>query len=223
MNTNTPFRRASLTAGLALLLMAVLAPFAEFYVIPELIDLADPAATAAALTVEDGLFRAGVLSYLIVVVLDVIVAWGLYLVLKPVNSRLSLLAAWFRLVYSALFAAAILELTKVLPLLEGTPPANLGEEIISLVNSFRIGWQAALIFFSFHLLILGLLLFRSGFFPRFLGILVVIAGLGYLIDGIGNILVPSYSADIAVYTFIGELLLIFWLIWKGLGKGRLPE
>lgn len=217
------FRSASLTAGLALFFMALLAPFAEFYVLPELIDLADPAATAAALTVEDGLFRAGVLSYLIVVVLDIVVAWGLYLVLKPVHAGLSLLAAWFRLVYSALFAAAIMELTRVLPLLQGIPPLNLGEEIISLVEAFRVGWQAALIFFAFHLLILGLLIFRSGFFPRFLGILVTIAGVGYLVDGIGTLLFPGYGLDVAVYTFIGEVLLIFWLLWKGLGKGRLPE
>ena len=216
-------RRASLTAGLALLLMAVLAPFAEFYVIPELIYLNDPAATAAALTVEDGLYRSGVLSYLIVVILDILVAWGLYVVLKPVNAGLSLLSAWFRLVYSALFGAAIMELAKVLPIIEGTPPVGFGEEIVALVRDFYAGWEAALIFFAFHLLILGYLIYKADYFPKLLGILVAIAGLGYLVDGIGNILVPAYSADIAIYTFIGELLLIFWLIWKGLGKGRAPE
>jgi hypothetical protein len=70
---------------------------------------------------------------------------------------------------------------------------------------------------------LGILVFRSGKTGlRVLGILVVAAGLGYLVDGCGKVLVPNYSLTIAMYTFVGEPLLMFWLLWKGI-RGFAPN
>jgi hypothetical protein len=55
---------------------------------------------------------------------------------------------------------------------------------------------------------------------RILGILLVVAGLGYLIDSFGKLLLPNYNVTIAMYTFIGELLLMVWHLWKG---AKIPE
>jgi hypothetical protein len=49
-----------------------------------------------------------------------------------------------------------------------------------------------------------------------MGTLVIVAGLGYLIDGVGTLLVPNYSLTVATYTFIGEPVLMVWLLWKGI-------
>jgi hypothetical protein len=76
-----------------------------------------------------------------------------------------------------------------------------------------------MIVFGFHLLIIGYLIFRAGYMKRILGILLILASAGYLIDGIGNILSKDYNVTIALYTFIGELVLIFWLLIKG-GKSE---
>ena len=70
--------------------------------------------------------------------------------------------------------------------------------------------------FGLHLLGLGYLLFRSAHFPRFLGVLVAIAGGGYLADSFVTILVPDYAMSIGAFTFVGEALLILWLFWRAI-------
>ena len=84
------------------------------------------------------------------------------------------------------------------------------------INTFQIGWDMAMILFGLHLLLLGFISFRFGVIPKWLGALLAIAGLGYLIDSFGILLFPAYNIGIGEYTFFGELILIFWLLWKGI-------
>jgi Domain of unknown function (DUF4386) len=75
----------------------------------------------------------------------------------------------------------------------------------------------SLIIFGLDLFILGgMLVFQSGKVLRVLRILAIVAGLGYAVDGVGTHLVPNYSLTFATYTFIGEPLLMVWLLWKGI-------
>jgi hypothetical protein len=157
-----------------------------------------------------------------VAILDVVVAWALYIFLKPVNKSLSLLAAWFRVVYAAIFAIALNNLLTALQLinsadyLKAFEPNQLHAQVMSSLNAFTSGWDLGLAFFGLHLLVVGYLAFKSGYIPKFLGILLIIAGLGYLIDSLGKLLLPNYNVSIAMFTFIGEALLLFWLLWKGI-------
>jgi len=80
--------------------------------------------------------------------------------------------------------------------------------------SFSTIWVVGLILFGVHLLLIGYLAYRCGFVPRFLGILLVVAGLGYLVDGFGTVLASGYST-IGQFTFVGEVVFIFWLLIKG--------
>ena len=89
-------RKAAIVAGFGLLIMSILAPFANFYVFPSLIVPGDGATTANNIMANELLFRSGICSFIIVIILDVVVAWALYVLLKPVNKSLSLLTAWFR-------------------------------------------------------------------------------------------------------------------------------
>jgi hypothetical protein len=85
-----------------------------------------------------------------------------------------------------------------------------------LTDGFTDAWNIGLAIFGVSLLIVGYLVFKSGYLPKFLGILVVIAGLGYLIDNLGKLLSPNYNITLSMFTFIGEVLLIFWLLWRGI-------
>ena len=66
-----------------------------------------------------------------------------------------------------------------------------------------------------HLTLIGYLVYRSGFAPRIIGVLLVLAGVGYLIDEIGSVLVAGYALEISRFSFVGEAVLIFWLLIKG--------
>ena len=59
-------------------------------------------------------------------------------------------------------------------------------------------------------------MFISKYIPKYLGVLIFIAGCGYIIDGIGKIMFTDYNLQIAMFTFFGEVILIFWLLWKGI-------
>ncbi len=227
--TDVSQRTAAFVAGLGLLLMAILAPFANFYVLQNLVVANDATATAANIVASGGLFRLGLSSLLLVAVLDVVVAWALYVLLEPVSRSLSLLAAWFRVVYAAVFAVALIPLLGVLQLvsgadyLKGLEANQIQAQVMLSLSTFRSGWDLGLVLFGLHLLVLGYLVFKSGFIPQWLGILLVIAGLGYMVDSFGEFLIPNYSLSIARFTFVGEFLLIFWLLWKGIkGFGERP-
>ncbi len=215
-------RQAAIVAGIGLLLMALIAPFAEFSVRQSLIVPGDAATTATNLMANEFLVRISICIYLIVAILDVVVAWALYVFLKPVHQSLSLLAAWFRVVYAAVLAIVLVNFVMALHLLSGADYLAVFEtdqlyaQMMFLLNAFGDGWNMGLAIFGLHLLVLGYLVFKlSGAMPKILGILVMIAGLGYLIDGFGKLLLPNYHANVALFTFIGEVLLIFWLFFKG--------
>ncbi len=228
MNTNTsqftdgPLRKAAIVAGLALLIMAILAPIVQFGVLQKLVIPENAKATGENIMASATLFRTGIFIFLVVAILDVVVAWALYILLKPVNKRLSLLAAWFRVVYAAIFAIALTNLVNVLQLLTGADNLKALEvnqlyaQAMLSLSAFQSGWDIGLVIFGMHLLVVGYLAFKSGYIPKWLAVLLVIAGIGYMVDSFGKFFVPNYNLTIAGFTFIGEVLLIFWLLWKGI-------
>jgi len=218
-------RAASAVAGIGLLVMAVLA-FASVSALGNLVVTGDAAKTARNIVEHQLLFRTIICGFLIVAVLDVVVAWALYVFLRPAGRSIALLSAWLRVVYAALFAAALGNLLVAARLLadadalEAFGTGQLSAQEMMSVNAFNDEWRAALAIFGLHLLVLGYLVFKSGYVPRALGILVMIASLGYLIDSFGGIFSAGYNANVAQVTFIGEVLLMGWLLWKGV---RLKE
>jgi hypothetical protein len=211
-------RKVALIAGLGLLLMAVLAPIAHFGVLQTLIVPSDAADTVANITASEGTFRAGVAALLVVAMLDVLVAWGLYVLFRAVNETLALLVAWMRVVYAAVFAIAVANLVDVAQLLGSAQsamlePGQLQAQVMSSIASFENGWSIGLAVFGLHLVGLGALVFSSTRWSKLLGGLVVIAGGGYLVDSFATILVPDYGLTVSLVTFVGEALLIVWLFW----------
>jgi uncharacterized protein DUF4386 len=213
-------RTAALIAGLALLTMVIAAPFAELFVFPKLIVAGDAAETAQNILVNQALFRAALVGYLITFLCDLVAAWALYVFLKPVNENLSLFTAWFRLVYTVIAIIAFLNLVTVVRLLNsssGVDPSQFAAQVMSSLEAFRGSWYFGLLFFGIHLGLLGVLVLRSTYIPRLLGILLIIAGFGYLINALRPILFPTINIDFAQYTFYGELIFMVWLLVKGPG------
>jgi hypothetical protein len=162
-----------------------------------------------------GLFRLGAVGLIVVAILDVGVAWALYLVLRTVNPGLSLLGAWLRLAYAAIFAAAITGLFGALRAASVEPAQTL-----FLLTTFDQGWHIGLIVFGLHLGVVGLLVWRPGFFSRLVSVLLAVAAAGYVVDGLGTLLSPAYSLGLSRFTFVGEVVFIFWLLIRG---GTLPD
>jgi hypothetical protein len=221
---NKPQRRVALATGFSLLLMALLAPFAQFGVLKILIVPADAAATTNNIAASLGLFQAAIAAFLIVAILDVVVAWGFYVLLRPVNEGLALLVGSLRIVYAAVFAFALLNLVDAARFADsatGTAlqSSPLQAQVAASLASFDTGWHLALGIFGLHLVGLGALLYRFTA-PRLLAALVVLAGAGYLADSIGTILIADYGLTISTFTFVGEALLIFWLFWRAARGSR---
>lgn len=213
-NTRTISRTSSWVGGIALLLIAVLAGIGNFGALTPLITLGDAAKTADAITGSELQFRLGVLCMVIAAVLDLVVAAALFQILQPVNRMLALVAAWFRIAYVAVFVIAITQLALV-PGLLSDPKLGL-----NAIDAYYAIWRVGLILFASHLLVIGYLCFRSGFVPRWLGVLVAIAGIGYFIDGIGTIVVGGYQPTVSTMTFVGEVALIGWLLWTAARRTR---
>ncbi len=89
---------------------------------------------------------------------------------------------------------------------------QLQSEVLAQIQQFEDIWSLGLGLFGIHLLLIGWLAFRSGFVPRFIGVLVSIAGLGYLVDSFGGLLFATYTFELASFTFIGEVVLMIWLL-----------
>lgn len=221
-------RTASLTAGVSLLLMAALAGVGVFAAVGGLVTPGDATQTLADIRAADGLFRLGIASLIGVVALDVVVAWALHRVFRPVHPGASRLAAVFRLVYSGVFLVAIAELLGVLRLLEPEPrlealsPDLIQTEVMLRIDTFHDIWATGLVLFGLHLLIIGYLAYRAVVLPRFLGILVAIAGLGYVFDSLAGILAFDVP-EVSTITFPGEVLLALWLLTRSRRVGMLDD
>lgn len=218
---NQSLRRAGLIAGVALLTLAALAGYATIGIIGALVTNGDAAKTAHDILASHALFRIGVGSLVLGAVLDVIIAWALQIFFKPVHKNISTLAAIFRVTYAAIYVVAISQLSAAVNLLTNLEYAKaysvsqVHAEMLQKIDSFDTIWQTGLIFFGIHLLLIGYLAYRSTYVPKLVGILLIIAGLGYLVDSFGTIIITGYSADVGKFTFVGEAVLFIWLLLKG--------
>ncbi len=209
-------KQAALTAGLASLLMFAAAMAAEFLMRQRLIVPGSARETAAGILAEPVLFRSGILAYLLVLICDVLLAWALYVFLYRVHPALSLLSACFRLVYTTLFGMALSGLLKGFRRLQDP------ETALVYFNGFEDDWALALVFFALHLLLTGYLVYKSNSMPKWIGVLLILAGMAYFTDNICKLMLPDHSVYknvltllVAVPSIFGELGLAFWMLFRG--------
>jgi hypothetical protein len=229
-----PINKIARFAGFGYLIIFITGIFSNFFVLEGLVVPEDAAATARNIMQNGMMFRIGLVSFILMVVFDLLLAWALYILFRPVNKDLSLLSGWLRLVNGTVFGIALFGLVNVLQMINGAEnpgleAAPLPAQIMLSLDTFNHTWLIGLVFFGFHLILLGYLIIRSGYIPRIIGYLLIVAGIGYLIDSFANFLLPSYEdyADILMMIVVipgvvGELSLTLWLLIKG-GKLKLPQ
>ena len=219
---------ANRTARLAGALYLALMPFAFFgliYVPSVVVVPGDPARTSANIMASELLFRGGTVSHLVGQVIFVFLVLALYRLLKPVNDDHALV-----MVVLALLGVPMAFLNEVnhlaaLRLLGSTAygafSANeLQAQAMLFLDMRQDGILVTQVFWGLWLLPLGLLVVRSGFLPRLLGILLVVAGAGYVIDSGTSLLFPGFGATFSHFTFIGEVVFPLWLLIKGVSGRR---
>ena len=220
--------QAAKTAGIGYVFIIVLAIFAEFFVRTQLVIPGDATTTTSNLLANTMLFRVGITSYLIAAIFDVVVALALYVLLRPVNRSLALLAAWLRLVHATIFGMALQNLFSVLHLLSGArylkafKPEEIQAQVMLSLDGFNDGWLVGLVFFGLHCLVLGYLIIKSDYMPKVLGLLLALAAVGYLTDSFAHFLLRNYSdyeavflAIVGIPAIVAEVALCAWLLWKG--------
>ena len=228
----TPYRTIARITGILYLIIIVCAGFSEGFVRGNLIVHGDATATANNIMASEFLFRIGFASDLIAFLCDAVVSILFYVLLKPVNKTLSLIAATLRiLAHPAIASVNMLNHFISLELLSGADYLNTfgADQINSLVLLFLemhgIGYLIAGAFFGIHCVILGYLIFKSNLFPGVLGIFLMIAAVGYLLNSFGIFLFPAHEtffANIVVLpAVIAELSLCIWLLVKGVKEQRI--
>jgi hypothetical protein len=211
--------------GVLYLIIIVLGIFGEVFVRNRLIVPGDAAITAANIRSMESLWRFGIAAELFLLICAVGLTLILFVLLRPVSRDLALLAVFFTLVSVALEAAIQLPLLAALfslgdaGYLRAFEPAQLYAITSLSLKLHSYGFGLSLIFFGCVCLIQGYLIFKSGYLPKPVGVLMQIAGLSYLTNSFALLLAPTFADEIfpavLVPAFIGESSLCLWLILKG--------
>jgi hypothetical protein len=226
-------QRYARIGGLLYLAIIVLGGFAEGLVASKLVVSGNPAATAHNIMASAELWRLSVAGNLIVALCAVPLLWIEYLLLRPVNKQLVLLAVLFNLVSLAVEAISKLFLLVVLPTLSNAEylKAFAPEQLQVLANlalkSHDIAFNISLIFFGFTCVVNGYLIFKSDYLPKLIGVLMQLAGLSYLLAcfaalfaaKIADLIIPA----ILIPPLIGESSLCLWLLVKGVNIAKWNE
>jgi len=219
--------------GVIYLLIIVLGGIDEAVIRSKLIVPGDAMATANNIMASKESFRRSIVGDLIMQACDIPSIVIFYILLKPVSKTLSLLAAFFNLIQTAILGINKIYLLMTLSFLGSgeylkafDPHQREALAYLSL-NLHESGYGIGLIFFGFTCLVTGYLMFRSGYFPRIVGILQIVAGLSYLLNSFAQILSPVFAAALFPYilvpAFIGELSTCLWLLVKGVNVSKWNE
>jgi len=222
-------KKIARTAGILYLLVIVFGMFALMYVRPSLIEPWDAAATACNILDSESLYRVGVVSELIMYVCFLLLPVPLYQLFKATNKNWARLMVVFVFVSVPMamlntlnnFAALdLIENAETLTAFSGTQVQGL---LMFFLNLYDIGYLVAQIFFGAWLVPLGYLAYKSGLFPKWLGILVVLGGLGQLGDTLSSLLLPGFEGVIlTVFQSLGfsEILFCLWLLFGRIKGGQ---
>jgi hypothetical protein len=211
-------------AGFIYLLLAITGVFSIMYVPSTLIVPGDATATANNITSSELLFRTGILISFISNVIFVFLVLALYRILKEISHRQAMLMVTLVVVSVSTGFLNTLNQIAALIILSGADFLSVFEKprLDALAYVFlRLhsqGLQAIQIFWGLWLFPFGLLVYKSRFIPKVLGVLLIIAGFGYLLSSFTSLVLPQYKATISPLIMVlemGELPIIFWLLIVG--------
>ena len=227
---SVPVQMYARIAGVLFLLTIVAGGFGELYVPSKLVVSADANATASNIRDFDWLFRMGFAIYLVEAVCDIALALIFYVLLRPVHKYLALLAAFFGLVSTALFGVAELFYFAASLILGGAAylksfsPDQLNTLALLSLKLYGLGGGIFMVFYGVASILRGYLIFRSGYLPKFLGVLLALAGLGFVTNNFALVLAPAYASSILLLPmFLAAVSLTVWFLVKGVDVPKWEE
>ena len=225
-----PVQTYARIAGALFLITIVAGGFGEFYVPSTLIVSADATATANNIRASEWLFRLGFAGYLVEALCDIGLTLILYVLLRRVHEELALLAAFFRLVSTAVFAAAELFYFAATFILGGAAylktfsPDQLNALALLSLKLYGYGGGIFMVFYGIPSILLGYLMFRSGYFPRVLGALMALGGLGFVVRNFLLVLAPAWASSLLLLPMtLAVLPMTVWLLVKGIDVRKWEE
>jgi hypothetical protein len=217
-------KKTARTAGVLYMILAVVGPFSLMIAGTSLIVPGAAAATAANIAANETLFRWGMVGDSIVFLTEVVLSVILYMLLKPVNKTLSLVAMSSRLAMAVLQGLNLVNKLLTLLLAGGAGylavfgPEQLQALMLLSLTAYSYVQVAWGLFFGFHLLVMGYLVVRAEYIPAILGYLLMLTGLGYLSDSYARLLLSGYGETpvfLVIPMALGEIIFPLWLLIKG--------
>ena len=215
-------QRYARIAGALFLVSLIAGGFGEAYAPSKIIVSGDAAATVANIKNFGFIYRLGFAGFMIESLCDITLALLLYALLKPVNKYLSLLAAFFGLIATATFACAELFYFAPLVIMRGDSylntfsPDQLNALVLLTLKFSATAGMITTAYYGMGWLVRSYLMFRSGYLPKFLGVLMAIGGLGFVVRNFLLILAPAYASDVFLMLMMpGGLIMTGWLLVKG--------
>ncbi|WP_223651695.1 DUF4386 domain-containing protein [Hymenobacter psoromatis] len=216
--------------GALYLVIIIFGGFAEGFVTGKLLVAGNAAATARNILAAPALWQLGVVANTLVVVCALPLLWIEYLLLRPVSKNLVLLALFLNLASLAVEAVSKVFLLLVLPTLANAGyraafgPAQLAMLANLELRAHDIAFNIALVFFGFTCLVNGYLIFRSGYLPKTVGVLMQVAGACYLVACFAALFTPVLAdvllPAILLPPLVGELSLCLWLLLRGVNIAK---
>ena len=225
-------RKAVTVLRLLYLIWFAVGPFSLKYVPATLIVAGDAITTANNILANELLFRMGIVGSLMTQVVQILVVLVLYKLFKSVNKNHASLMVIFALVGIPIAMLNTLNRLATLLLLNGADYLKVfgADQLHALVMLFlnlnEQGQLIATIFWGLWLFPMGYLIYKSGYFPRILGVLVIMGGFGYVLDSFTHFILPNYANYQAIFVpvvtllAIGEILFMLWVLVKG---AKIPE
>jgi hypothetical protein len=219
--------------GILYLVIIIAGVFGEMFVRAKLVVPGDAAATAQQIIASPLLWRIGICADLVMQVCDIPLMLIFYVLLRPVNRNLALMNLLFNLIQTAVLVVNKLHLLMALfvlsdaSYLQSFDPAHLQALSYLYIKLHDHGFGIGLIFFGMVCLLEGYLIFRSGYFPKVLGVLMQVAGVCYIANTFALLLAPALAQQmfpaILVPCFIAELSLGLWMLVKGVNRHKWPN
>ena len=200
---NLSTSKAALVVGVAFITSVIIVTIVDDFLLANFVVPGDTAALAKDIKANGKLFGFAVVGYLLVLALDSIIALALYVVLKPSNKNLALLTATLRLLYAGILVSGLFAL------------------VVHVVDVYGYATIKLFgyIFFSLHIFVLGYSVFKSGYIPKIIGVLLIIASFTYIFFFIDLHLSEVLEVITMLTMAIAELSLSIWLMVK---RNRLP-
>ena len=215
-------------AGLLFIITIAAGGFGEGYAPAQLMVSNDAAATVANLKANDMLYRLSFAAYLVEALCDVAIAVLFYLLLKPVSRGLAMFTVFLGLLSTALYAACEIFyfglpqlLLRDSEYLKTFTPEQLNTLTLLSLKLFNYGAGLFLIFYGTGWIVRGVLMIRSGYFPKLLGLLMVVGGLGFVASTVCQVLAPQFVTPYMLFAMApGGILLALWLVIRGVNVAK---